>query len=52
MAYEATYEPDDMDNIVMDILGSGAVQIISFISIIVLFVLIIWMAKKLKGIRK
>lgn len=52
MTYEATYESGDMDDIVMDIIGSSAVQFMSFISIIVLLILVIWMAKKLKGLRK
>lgn len=51
MAYAPTYESGDLSSIVIDILGSGAVEVVSFISIIVILGILVWMVTKFKKLK-
>ncbi|NOR85433.1 hypothetical protein GQ473_04895 [archaeon] len=51
MAYNATYDSDDMDNIVVDGLGTAGVTTIGFMAIIVIILLIGWFKKKSKQLK-
>ena len=48
MAYTPTYESGDLSAIFIDIIGSGAVEVVAFISIIVILILVIWVVRKMK----
>lgn len=47
MTYAGTYDSNDLDDIVIDGLGTAGVQVIAFTSIMVITVLLIWGKKKL-----
>lgn len=48
MAYNATYTSDDVDDIVVDGLGTAGVVAIGFAALIMLAILYVWFKKKLK----
>jgi len=48
MTYNATYEADDMPNILVDVLGSAGAQIVVYISLIVLVGILVYVIRKLK----
>lgn len=52
MTYNATYDSNDMDDIVVDGLGIAGVQIIGFMAIIVLIMLFGWFSAKFKILKK
>ncbi|NOR85434.1 hypothetical protein GQ473_04900 [archaeon] len=47
MAYSGTYVSDDLDDIVIDGLGTAGVQVIAFATIMVITVLMVWGKKEL-----
>lgn len=47
VAYAGTYDSNDLDDIVIDGIGTAGVQVIAFVSIMVIMVLIIWGKDKL-----
>lgn len=51
MAYTPTYESGDLSAIFIDIIGSGAVEVVSFIALIVILVLLVWVVKKMKKLK-
>lgn len=48
MTYAGTYDSNDLDDIVIDGIGTAGVQVIAFVSIMVIMVLMIWGKDKLK----
>lgn len=46
MAYNATYTSDDLDDIVVDALGTGGVAVIGFVTIIVILAVLVHFKKQ------
>lgn len=51
MAYNSTYDSGDLSAITIDVIGTGAVEVVSFISIIVILGILIWMVTKFKKLK-
>ena len=51
MAYNATYETNDMSSILVDILGSAGAQVVAFIGIIVLLGILTYVVGRLRKLR-
>lgn len=52
MTYNATYDSNDMDDIVVDGLGTAGVQVITFMAVIILVMLFGWFKSKYKVLSK
>lgn len=48
MAYNATYDANDLSAIVIDFLGQFGVAIIAFVALVGLIVLYVWMKRQLR----
>lgn len=48
MAYSATYDADDLDDIGLDIAGSFGAQVISYVAIILIVLLGSWLFYKMR----
>jgi len=51
MAYNASYTVNDMDDILIDVLGSAGVQIVGMIGLIVIVGLLVFVLRRIKRIR-
>ena len=51
MAYTPTYVSEDLDDIAIDGVGTAGVQVIAFVSLIVLLALAIWFNKRRKMLK-
>ena len=51
MAYNGTYVSEDLDDIAIDGIGTAGVQVIVFVSLIVLVALAVWFRRNTKKLK-